>query len=260
MGGIARGWPAAKPSPRRRASPRKQGALQASGWSLPAFLVLVVFVAAFVLDTRALISLFWDSLTGLFGATARVASLGIVLGCVSPVFLKLHRSLAAPAPSPARRKRQAGDTARPGSGKSGNVVRSGKPRRPAEASGKGRANITPAELVRTPRDPPGLPQPTAKPSEPGTRRNANRVGATEDGQPRNEQEPTPARTRRQRSDATRPPRQGDEISLAPPSAAETSQREPKQRRRRTPQAAPRRGSRAGAEIGAPAGGAPSVWS
>jgi hypothetical protein len=99
-----RGRPAAPPFERRRMT-RPVRPLE---WLLPGVLGVVVFVAAFTLDTAALMRLFWASATGHFGIVARAAALVVVLMGATPGFLKVYRYLARPAPAPApmRKKRQ----------------------------------------------------------------------------------------------------------------------------------------------------------
>jgi hypothetical protein len=99
-----RGRSAATPFGRRRATRH----FQARKWLLPGVLGVVVFVAGFTLDTTALMSLFWSSVTGHFGIVARVAVLVVVLVCAAPAFLKAYSYLARPAPVPApvRKKQQ----------------------------------------------------------------------------------------------------------------------------------------------------------
>lgn len=101
-----RGRSAATPSERRPAT-RPFRTLE---WLLPGVFGVVVFVAAFTLDTAALMRLFWASATGHFGIVARAATLVVALICATPAFLKMYRYVArlgsVPAPAPKKRQRR----------------------------------------------------------------------------------------------------------------------------------------------------------
>jgi hypothetical protein len=99
-----RGATATKPPGRKRVPPRKKRLLQTLQWLPPTILGIAVFIAGLTLDPDGLIGIFWASLTGRFGTTARVAVLAVVLACASPAFLAAYRYAASPAPLPTRKK------------------------------------------------------------------------------------------------------------------------------------------------------------
>jgi hypothetical protein len=96
----------APPPTRRRGRSAATRPFRVLEWLLPGTLGVFVFMAAFILDTAALMRLFWASATGHFGIVPRAVALVVMLICATPGFLKAYRHLARPAPVPAPMHKQ----------------------------------------------------------------------------------------------------------------------------------------------------------